>query len=150
MSNLDDLYRVIWMSRPLMQAAEALVEQGLRGTGLTVRTRAVLEILADAPDGLSVPAIAQRLEIQRQYVQIMANEALAAELIEKIANPSHKRSALMRLTAQGRRLIGDVMAHERATLAEFEGAFSAQDLRTTRAVTEALLERLKFAVGGSA
>ena len=45
MINAKQLYKLIWMSRPLMQSAEAAVERGLEGIGLTVRTRAVLEVL---------------------------------------------------------------------------------------------------------
>ena len=68
MNKTDQLYQLVWVSRPLMQAAEAAVEQGLEGTGLTVRMRAVLEMLHRQGD-LTVPDIAQKLEIQRQYVQ---------------------------------------------------------------------------------
>ena len=35
----EHLHQLIWMSRPLMQAAEACVESGLVGTNLTVRMR---------------------------------------------------------------------------------------------------------------
>ena len=53
----QELYQLVWMSRPLMQAAEACVESGLAGTDLTVRMRAVLEILRAGGD-LAVPEIA--------------------------------------------------------------------------------------------
>jgi DNA-binding MarR family transcriptional regulator len=70
-----------------MQAANACVEAGLEGTELTVRMRAVLEILRRHGDQ-TVPDIAARLEIKRQYVQLMVNEVLAGGFVEQRANPS--------------------------------------------------------------
>ena len=66
----NNLHQLVWMSRPLMQAAEICVEAGLVGTSLTVRMRAVLEIL-QRHGALTVPEIAAKLEIKRQYVQVM-------------------------------------------------------------------------------
>jgi DNA-binding MarR family transcriptional regulator len=82
----DHLHSLVWMSRPLMQAANACVEAGLEGTELTVSMRAVLEILRRHGDQ-TVPDIAARLEIKRQYVQLMANEVLAGGFVEQRANP---------------------------------------------------------------
>ncbi|MCW1933822.1 MarR family transcriptional regulator [Pararhodobacter zhoushanensis] len=89
------LYDLVWTSRPLMQAAEACVENGLAGTDLTVRMRAVLEILL-AQGALPVPDIAAKLEIQRQYVQVMVNETLASGFTAQHPNPRHKRSPFWR------------------------------------------------------
>ncbi len=60
MNHINQLYRLIWLSRPLMQNAETLVEQNLQGTGLTVRTRPVLEILVTNGPA-SVPELAEKL-----------------------------------------------------------------------------------------
>lgn len=117
MNKIETLYQIVWMSRPLMQAAELAVDAGLAGTGLSVRMRAVLEILHR--DGAhTVPEIAAKLAIQRQYVQLMANETLSAGLAVQRPNPRHKRSSLMELTDRGRALIETVMAGERAVLAQ--------------------------------
>ena len=67
----EKLYQLVWMSRPLMQAAETCVENGLAGTDITVRMRAVLEMLR-AQGNLSVPEIAAKLDIKRQYVQLLS------------------------------------------------------------------------------
>ena len=73
------LYELIWNTRPLLQRIERAVQRGLEGTDLTVRMRAVMEILGR--DGAqTVPALARALEIQRQYVQIMVDETTAASL----------------------------------------------------------------------
>ena len=115
MNQIEQLYRIIWMSRPLMQSAEAVVEKGLAGTGLTVRMRAVLEILHRHGDG-TVPDLASLLEINRQYVQLMVNETMASGFTERRPNPRHKKSSLVALTASGQSLIETVIAQEKALL----------------------------------
>ena len=141
----ENLYNIVWMSRPMMQAAEMTVEQGLTGTGLTVRMRAVLEIL-NAHGDLTVPDIAARLEIQRQYVQVMVNETLASGFTEQRPNPRHKRSPLLALTPNGRALIERVVAQEIHMMAEisedFDEAEVATALRVVRAATAKRKERL--------
>lgn len=140
------LHQLIWMSRPLMQAAEACVEAGLIGTNLTVRMRAVLEILNKYGEQ-TVPEIAARLEIQRQYVQIMCNETLASGFIEQRANPRHKRSPILALTDQGRTLIEEIISKEMTLVEEIGEVFSKEDIATALEVILAVTESLKKQVG---
>lgn len=142
----QDLHHLIWMSRPLMQAAEASVQAGLAGTGLTVRMRAVLEIL-HRHGPLTVPDIAAKLDIQRQYVQLMCNETLAAGLVAPRANPRHKRSALLALTERGEGLIARILARELAVLDELGRDLSDQDIATALQVVQAVTERLRAQKG---
>ncbi|WP_246534488.1 MarR family winged helix-turn-helix transcriptional regulator [Aliiroseovarius lamellibrachiae] len=130
------------MSRPLMQAAENAVELGLDGTGLTVRTRAVLEILY-AEDEATVPAIAQKLEINRQYVQLMVNETLADNLTVRCENPRHKKSAIITLTDQGRALIKDVIGREMSLVRSMSAGLNTSEVETALKVVTALIEKLK-------
>ena len=146
MNETDKLYRLIWMSRPLMQAAEAAVEQGQDGTGLTVRTRAVLEILL-AHDAATVPDIAQHLEIKRQYVQVMVNETLAENLTCKRDNPRHKRSTIIALTDKGRALIEDVVQREKALVASLAAELDAGEINTALKIVETLIDKLKTQAG---
>ncbi|SPH20935.1 hypothetical protein ASD8599_01676 [Ascidiaceihabitans donghaensis] len=145
MMNQDDLYQLIWMSRPLMQAAETVVEQGLEDTGLTVRTRAVLEILL-AQDAATVPDIAQRLEIKRQYVQVMVNETLADGLTLKRENPRHKRSTIIALTDKGRALIQDVVRREKQLVASLGQDLNSADVKTALGLINTLIDRLKTGI----
>lgn len=138
----DELHRLIWMSRPLMQAAEACVEAGLEGTDLTVRMRAVLEILLKHGD-LTVPDLAARLEIKRQYVQVMVNETLASRLTEQRPNPRHKRSLLLTLTSRGRDLIEEIIAKELALMEEIGTLLDSEKISTALEVVLAVTERLK-------
>ena len=136
----EQLHQLIWMSRPLMQAAESCVEDGLAGTNLTVRMRAVLEILHKYGEQ-TVPELAARLEIQRQYVQIMCNETLASGFIEQRANPRHKRSPILALTNQGSTLIEDILSNEMQIMQEMSEGLSTEDIATA-------LKVVLFVVGG--
>jgi len=142
----EHLHQLIWMSRPLMQAAEACVEAGLVGTNLTVRMRAVLEILAKFGEQ-TVPDIAARLEINRQYVQIMCNETLASGFIELRANPRHKRSPILTLTNQGSHLIEKIISKEMKLMEEIGGNLSKEDIATALEVVLAVTDSLKKQAG---
>ncbi|WP_120503642.1 MarR family winged helix-turn-helix transcriptional regulator [Sulfitobacter mediterraneus] len=144
MNHLQQLYQVIWQSRPLMQAAEAAVERGLEGSGLTVRMRAVLEILADG-GAATVPDIAQRLEIKRQYVQLMINDTHAAGFTEAVPNPRHQRSKLIALTEVGQSLITQVMQREKELLKRIGGDLPDGELEITLKTMQQLIARLKSA-----
>lgn len=139
------LYQLVWMSRPLMQAAEACVENGLAGTDLTVRMRAVLEVLRAEGD-LAVPDIAAKLEIQRQYVQLMVNETLSSGFTKQLPNPRHKRSPLLTLTENGRALIDDVIAKEVSIMQTIGAGLSDEDVSTALNVVLEVTARLKAQV----
>lgn len=142
MTDVEKLYKLIWLSRPLMQAAEVAVARGLDGTGLTVRARAVLEIL-HAEDKATVPDIAQKLEIKRQYVQVMVNETLAEGLTVKRENPRHKRSTIIALTDKGRALIEDVVRREMLVVSSISAGLNASDVEAALEVVMTLTEKLK-------
>ena len=142
----EQLHQLIWMSRPLMQAAESCVEDGLAGTNLTVRMRAVLEILHKYGEQ-TVPELAARLEIQRQYVQIMCNETLASGFIEQRANPRHKRSPILALTDQGSTLIEDILTIEMQIMQEMSEGLSTEDIATALKVVLFVVDGLKKRAG---
>lgn len=142
----NNLHRLVWMSRPLMQAAEACVEAGLAGTNLTVRMRAVLEMLLRYGEQ-TVPELAARLEIKRQYVQVMCNEALASGVVEQRENPRHKRSPILALTDTGRSLIEEIISKEMKLMEELGANFSSEDISTTLKVVRAVTDSLKNHAG---
>lgn len=114
-----------------MQAAEVNVERGLDGTGVTVRMRAVLEIL-QRQGAMTVPDLARALDIKRQYVQLMVNETCRAGLTDKQQNPRHKRSCEIALTQAGADLISEVLERETALVKSLSNQFNEQDVATTR------------------
>lgn len=144
----EQLHQLIWMSRPLMQAAEACVEAGLVGTNLTVRMRAVLEML-DKYGEQTVPEIAARLEIKRQYVQIMCNETLASGLVEQRPNPRHKRSPILTLTDYGRTLIEEIISNEMKLVERVGANLSGENISTALEVMRTVTDRLKTQAGES-
>ncbi len=142
MRKTHTLYDFIWMTRPLVTQLEEAVARGLAGTGLSVRMRAVLEILAR--DGSqSVPALAQTLQIKRQYVQVMVNEVIADGLAEKRPNPRHSTSPLIVLTKAGGDLIQDVMTQEMAAVERIADRLSASDVDTALSVAQHVLSGLR-------
>ncbi|MDJ1016507.1 MAG: MarR family winged helix-turn-helix transcriptional regulator [Paracoccaceae bacterium] len=144
----QELYQLVWMSRPLMQAAEACVESGLAGTDLTVRMRAVLEILRAGGD-LAVPEIAAKLEINRQYVQLMVNETLASGFTELRPNPRHKRSPLLTLTDKGRELIDNVITREMEIIRTIGSELSDEEVSTALNVVSLVTSRLRAQDGST-
>ena len=142
----EQLHQLIWMSRPLMQAAESCVENGLTGTNLTVRMRAVLEILHKYGEQ-TVPELAARLDIQRQYVQIMCNETLASGFIEQRPNPRHKRSPILTLTNQGSALIEDILSKEMQIMQEMSEDLSTEDIAAALKVILSVVDGLKKRTG---
>lgn len=144
----EKLHQLIWMSRPLMQAAEACVESGLVGTNLTVRMRAVLEML-DKYGEQTVPEIAARLEIKRQYVQIMCNETLASGLVEQRPNPRHKRSPVLALTEHGRTLIEEIISNEMKLMESVGTNLSSENISMALEVVLIVADRLKTQAGES-
>ena len=138
----EKLYQLVWMSRPLMQAAETCVENGLAGTDITVRMRAVLEMLR-AQGNLSVPEIAAKLDIKRQYVQLMVNETLLAGFTMQRPNPRHMRSPLLALTEKGSALIEDVIAREMKLMQAVGEEFSEDEIATALKVVLSVTSQLK-------
>lgn len=141
MKKAKQLFRLMWLSRPLMQRVEVMVRDGLEGTGLTVRMRAILELL-DAKGALTVPDLGRELHIQRQYVQLMVNDVMAEDLAEKQPNPRHRTSPLIALTPRGQRVIRDVLDMERRRAALLAERFSDEEVETALRVTEKLCDEI--------
>nr|WP_238935784.1 MarR family winged helix-turn-helix transcriptional regulator [Sulfitobacter mediterraneus] len=104
--------------------------------------RAVLEILADG-GAATVPDVAQRLEIKRQYVQLMINDTHAAGFTEAVPNPRHQRSKLIALTEAGQRLITQVMEREKELLQTIGSDLPEDELAITLKTMQRLIARLK-------
>lgn len=146
MSKADSLYDFIWMTRPLVQQVEEAVETGLIGTGLTVRMRAVLEVLAREGSS-TVPDLAHALEIGRQYVQLMVNDCLAAGMVVKRPNPRHKRSPLIVLTREGGELITTIRAEELERMEQIAKRLSLKDIDTALSVAQHVLSAFRHLNG---
>lgn len=129
-----------------MQATEALVESKLEGTGLTVRMRAVMEVLF-RHGSLSVPEIATRLHINRQYVQVMVNETIKAQLTRKTPNPRHQRSSLIELTSPGYELIDAAISAEMTVVENLSADLDPVEIAIAHDLVSKLVRKLELGEG---
>lgn len=148
MSAAKALYILIWQTRPLLQQINAAVESALIGTGLSLRMRAVLELLL-SEGAMTVPTLARRLEIQRQYVQVMVNETCAARLTELQPNPAHRRSSLVALTRHGRRVIARVRDAESKVLTRIARKLPESKVRAALEIQNELLTAFRTINSGA-
>jgi DNA-binding MarR family transcriptional regulator len=139
----DDLFKLICLTRPLLQEIELAVQENLIGTGLTVGMRAVLQILfLHGP--MTVPNLARQLEIQRQYVQELVNRNCEEGYTARESNPAHKRSFLIALTPKGKALIGQVLDSEFANIETFSHDISHEDVLVALRVSNQILEGFRI------
>ncbi len=124
------------------QAALSAAAVRLHGTdGAAGGRRSILRQLREQP-GLTVPELARRRSVSRQYVQTVVNGLLADGLIETRPNPGHKRSPCLEATEAGIALIEEADRRE----APFVEAIGAKFKRSELSETIDLLERLRAAL----
>lgn len=108
---------------------------------LSAAHRAILESLyRDGPQ--TVPALARVRPVSRQHVQVLANHLLHHGLVQAIANPAHRRSALLQLTPEGRRRFEDMVRRERRAVGRSRLAVSDRELRAATATLRRVAESL--------
>lgn len=106
--SFDELFREV---RLLFNTLVRTGEQLHDDSDMTLPRRAVLEhLLREGPS--TVPAIARARRVSRQHIQALVNPLLHEGLVERVENPAHRRSKLIRLTAAGWKVIDDIRAHE--------------------------------------
>lgn len=103
-------------------------------SGITAAKRAVLESLHEEGPR-TVPQIARSKSVTRQHIQTIVDELAASGLVALEANPAHKRSSLVILTAKGRKTFDEMRRREAAVLAALAGALPP---RSTAAAAGAL------------
>jgi DNA-binding MarR family transcriptional regulator len=85
--------------------------QGEEIARLAGRTQAEWQTLSAISDGpRTVPQIARRLGLARQSVQRTADQLESESLVIFVANPDHKKSTLVELTAMGRAALNKINA----------------------------------------
>lgn len=135
-------YGVLSEVRPLYQASAHAVADALRGTGLTVPLRAVLELLLDRGP-LTVPQVAREFGVTRQSVQVLVDAGVSSELVELRDNPQHRRSRLVAVTDHGRRTFSGVHRRELANLDAVTADLDPDDLAQCARVLAVLTDRLR-------
>jgi DNA-binding MarR family transcriptional regulator len=95
-----NVYAVLRLLRPVLLNLMRAVERRQAGQRVTMGMRAVLERLCEG-GAQTVPHLARSMMLDRQPVQRNVDELLSARLVERVANPVHRRSVLIRATAAG-------------------------------------------------
>ena len=132
---MADVYELAGLSR---RTSEAIA----RELGQTVARWHVLSVLSAGP--CTVPATARRLGLTRQGVQRVADDLLAARLLQASSNPDHVRSPLLTLTNQGQLVLEQLTQRSDAARGRLlqQGHITAEDLAAARTTLRALLQSL--------
>jgi DNA-binding MarR family transcriptional regulator len=136
LEGLLDQVRLLW--HVMVQAAERLHE----GEPVTLGMRAVLEFLArNGPT--PVPNIARSRQVTRQHIQVLVNRLLELRLVSLDENPAHQRSALVRLTPEGQKLIDRMTRRERLVLDRLDLKVKPDELRRAAIALDSVREALE-------
>ncbi|MFE7191707.1 MarR family winged helix-turn-helix transcriptional regulator [Kitasatospora sp. NPDC057541] len=133
---LHEVIRRLW---PVHRVVVRAVERGLAGTGMTAGQHAVLDALRRGGPR-TVPQLARALDLDRQPVQRLVNDAKALGLAETVANPEHRRSSLVRLTARGESVLARVRTAEHEALRRHLGDLDPEEVATALRVLDRLGE----------
>ncbi len=94
----------------------------------------------------TVAQFARNRSVSRQHIQKLADEMEEAGLIEFLANPTHRRSPLMRLTARGDTQLRRLGALGRDFAESIVGGMNEKELRIAAGVLRSLRDRLEHGV----
>lgn len=90
--------------------------------------------------GISIGAVAQAMHVSSSFVTAEAGKLSDVGLLRKVANPSDRRSALLKLTPLGRTKIRGLLGEIRAVNDLFFGPLTARSFAALRESAEALVE----------
>ncbi|WP_299781117.1 MarR family transcriptional regulator [uncultured Roseobacter sp.] len=141
MTNLtsqEKLYAGIQMTRPLLRYITSRVETDLKGTGISVGQRAILEVLF-AVGKATAPEITRYLDVKRQFVGREVKEMENLGLVDSEPNPNHKSSKIYTLTAKSRPIIESIRAREVTQIGAFAERFSKAEISAFHKIQSALL-----------
>lgn len=135
MERLLDEVRLLW--HLMARSGERLHEK----EPVTIGMRGVLEFLA-LRGPAAVPRIARSRHVTRQHIQALVNALIELDLVALEANPEHRRSALVRLTPAGRKVIERMKRREHRFFAHLALGAKAAELErageTLRRIRSAL------------
>ena len=106
--------------------------------GLTSSRWQVLGVITIAQHPLSIPQIATAMGNTRQGVLKQINLLIEEGLVESIPNPTHKRSPLYVLSANGRKIYDALEERWQSHARQLGGDFTVADLEATIRVLSAM------------
>ena len=98
---LDEMINEV---RLFYQSLVQITEELHGSRSISLGMRAVLEYLLKS-GGTTVPTIARQRRVTRQRIQALVNKLFDESLVETRQNPASKRSPLIVLSAEGRKII---------------------------------------------
>ena len=135
-------YEVLLQLRPLYQASEQAVAGALRGTGLTVPLRAVLELLLRRGP-MTVPEVARDFGVTRQSVQALVDSGADLGVLTFQDNPRHRRSRNVAATRHGEQTFDEVHRRELDNLTRVAGDLDPDELARCARVLAVLTDRIR-------
>ena len=111
------LYRLIVEIRGAFHDLAEFSSTANADLAITAAMRAVMEYL-DGNGPETVPNIARAKNVSRQHIQQLADALVEAGFAKWKDNPRHKRSALLMLTAEGKKRFAEIRKREAKALAE--------------------------------
>ena len=138
----EHIYELVWCTRRLFQQLRATSEELLEGTGINASQRAVLEFL-DQHQPQTVSNMAREKNVSRQHIQTLVNDLLTLKLVKAQENPAHKRSPIMSMTEQGKKLFTKIIRDEAKVLASMAGEFSGKNISTSIRTLKAMHQYLQ-------
>lgn len=105
-----DAYRVLMAQVYELAAVSRRDSESVAGPiGVTVTQWHTMSVLSDGA-AATVPQVAARLGVTRQAVQRVADQLVDRGHLEKVANPQHDTSPLLRLTPSGTEVLQQLWA----------------------------------------
>ncbi len=137
------LGELINITRTLADTLKDTARELHQENSLSVSERSILlDLRKHGPQ--TVPDLARRREVSRQFIQATVNPLLAEGVLEARDNPAHRRSKLIALTEAGTQLIRQVMKKEGAFMTGIALDLDADEIRQaaeTLARVEELIDR---------
>ncbi len=137
-------YELIWKVRRTFRAMASFSDDILEPFSISAAERAAMEFV-HAWGPMSVPDLARNFHVSRQNIQIRVNGLLKRGLMEKRANPAHKKSALIALTAEGAALFAKVRETEKAVVNTLFKDIDDDEIRGASATLSKLLHAMSDA-----
>lgn len=141
-----ELNRLIAATRGFFHDLEEVSTQILSRHGLTPQERSLLMTLRKLRQA-TVPGLARKHEVSRQYVQVTMNALAKRGLVDFRDNPDHKRSRLLVLTDRGEALVLGVMAREGEALQRVAAQLKPHEVKEAVNVLEAARKGLASEAG---
>jgi DNA-binding MarR family transcriptional regulator len=113
-----------------------------RQQNVTVTQWHTMSVLSDG-NAASVPQIAARLGVTRQAVQRVADQLLHSGHVERVTNPKHDTSPLLRLTSAGDEVLSELWELSDAPRARMLADVDAAKLHEATSTLQAVISALK-------